>query len=246
MLKNMLKYLPLLFFVFFSKFILSQEIITDRPDQTESAVVVGKNIFQIESGLLNEVDDLGVKFFSMPTNLFRYGISEKIELRLGLQHINEKNYGVGGFEIGSKINLNKGPNSNTKIALLSHIIFPEKEENLGVMNLMSLSHDPIKGFSVGYNLGYTHFFNQSGFLKYSIACGTSLSEKLGFFVETYGEIERTKIPTTNFDSGFTYLVKDNLQIDISFGMGINNKMNFQSIGFSWKSKKNEPQVKNSL
>ena len=51
------------------------------------------------------------------------------------------------------------------------------------------------------------------------------------------------MPISNFDSGFTYLVKDNLQIDLSFGFGINNKMNFQSIGVSWKSKKNKTQTK---
>ena len=51
------------------------------------------------------------------------------------------------------------------------------------------------------------------------------------------------MPISNFDSGFTYLVKDNLQIDLSFGLGINNKMNFQAIGVSWKSKKNKTQTK---
>lgn len=242
----MIKKLLFLFFAFSTKFLLSQEIITDRPDQTESAAVVGKNIYQIESGALNEIDDKGKKTFSMPTNLFRYGVSEKVELRLGLQHVDEKNYGIGSFEIGSKINLNKNKNSKTQIALLSHFILPKKEESLGLMNLMSLSHEPIKRLSVGYNLGYTHFFGEYGFLKYSVACGTSLSERLGLFVETYGEIERSKKPESNFDSGFTYLVKDNFQIDISFGIGINNKMKFQSIGVSWKSKKNETQVKNSL
>ena len=87
--------------------------------------------------------------------------------------------------------------------------------------------------------------NQSGFLKYSIAFGTGLSEKIGFFIETYGEIEKTETPISNFDSGFTYLVKDNLQIDVSFGLGINNQMNFQSIGVSWKSKKNDARIKKS-
>ena len=97
------------------------------------------------------------------------------------------------------------------------------------MNLISISHDQIKNLSIGYNLGYTHFINQSGFLKYSIAFGTGLSKKIGLFIETYGEIEKSEMPISNFDSGFTYLVKDNLQIDLSFGLGINNKMNFHCI-----------------
>ncbi len=233
----------LLLLILFTQIVCSQSIITDRPDQTESAVSVGENIFQIESGVLNEEDNSGEKKLSLPTNLFRYGVSEKIELRLNLERLDEKNYGIGSIEIGSKINLNKNQNSLTKIAFLSHMILPKKKQNLGLMNLISLSHEQIDPLSIGYNLGYTHFFNQYGYLKYSLALGTSLSEKIGFFIETYGEIEKSEIPRSNFDSGFTYLVKDNLQIDISFGLGINNEMNFQSIGISWKSKKNDAQIK---
>ena len=227
----------------FSQILFSQDLITDRPDQTESAVVVGDKKIQIESGILNQENIGGEKNLSIPTNLFRYGISEKIELRLNLEHSDKKNYGIESIEIGSKMNLNKNQNSLTKIALLSHLLLPKKEENLGIMNLISISHDQIKNLSIGYNLGYTHFMNQSGFFKYSIAFGTGLSEKIGFFIETYGEIEKSEMPISNFDSGFTYLVKDNLQIDLSFGLGINNKMNFQSIGVSWKSKKNKTQTK---
>jgi len=239
------KSLFLLPVILFSKVIFSQDIITDRPDQTESAVVVGEKKIQIESGILNQENSGGEKKLSIPTNLFRYGISEKIELRLNLEHSDKKNYGIESVEIGSKINLNKNQNSLTKIALLSHLLLPKKEENLGIMNLISISHDQIKNLSIGYNLGYTHFMNQSGFLKYSIAFGSGLSEKIGFFIETYGEIEKSEIPISNFDSGFTYLVRDNLQIDVSFGLGINNQMNFQSIGISWKSKKNDAQIKKS-
>ncbi|MDG2147884.1 MAG: transporter [Flavobacteriaceae bacterium] len=239
------KSLFLLPVILFSEVIFSQDIITDRPDQTESAVVVGEKKIQIESGILNQENSGGEKKLSIPTNLFRYGISEKIELRLNLEHSDKKNYGIESIEIGSKINFNKNQNSLTKIALLSHLLLPKKEENLGIMNLISISHDQIKNLSIGYNLGYTHFMNQYGFLKYSIAFGSGLSEKIGFFIETYGEIEKSEIPISNFDSGFTYLVKDNLQIDVSFGLGINNQMNFQSIGISWKSKKNDAQIKKS-
>jgi len=35
------------------------------------------------------------------------------------------------------------------------------------------------------------------------------------------------------------LVKDNLQLDFSFGTGINHTMNYISLGFSWKTLKKE-------
>jgi biopolymer transport protein ExbD len=41
----------------------------------------------------------------------------------------------------------------------------------------------------------------------------------------------------NFDTGFTYLANENLQFDFSFGTGLNHRMNYLSIGFSWLLKK---------
>ncbi len=38
----------------------------------------------------------------------------------------------------------------------------------------------------------------------------------------------------NFDAGVTYLAKDNLQFDLSFGTGINHRMNYISLGCCWK------------
>ena len=64
-----------------------------------------------------------------------------------------------------------------------------------------------------------------------------MTEKLGFFMEPFGEIVDIKKFILNFDSGFTYLVKDNLQLDCSYGTGINSKMNFFSFGISWLIKK---------
>ena len=188
-------------FILFSKVLFSQDIITDRPDQTESAVVVGEKKIQIESGVLNQQETDGERRLSAPINLFRYGISKKVELRLNLEHSEEINYGIESIEIGSKINLNKNQNSLTKVGFLSHLLLPKKDENLGIMNLISISHDQVENLSIGYNLGYTYFFNKSGFLKYSIALGTGISKKIGFFLETYGEIEKSKIPRSNFDSG---------------------------------------------
>ena len=58
-----------------------------------------------------------------------------------------------------------------------------------------------------------------------------------------GQIQNQKItklengnfenPVCNFDAGLTFLANENFQYDFSFGTGINNTMNYMSIGFSW-------------
>ena len=59
----------------------SQEMITDRPDQTESASTVPKFRFQLETGGSLEVINK-LKTMVLPGSLFRYGIGNNIELRL--------------------------------------------------------------------------------------------------------------------------------------------------------------------
>ena len=48
--------------------------------------MVGEKKIQIESGILNQQETDGERRLSAPINLFRYGISKKVELRLNLEH----------------------------------------------------------------------------------------------------------------------------------------------------------------
>src|SRR5688572_6026289 len=58
-----------------------EPIATDRPDFTETAIVVPRGSLQIESGFTYEKASSGEKIFSLPELLFRWGIGEKTELR---------------------------------------------------------------------------------------------------------------------------------------------------------------------
>src|SRR5690349_16953353 len=59
-----------------------ERIDTDRPDQTESAFTVPKKYFQWEAGVIFEHTNLNDNLFSVPTSLFKYGVSNRFELRL--------------------------------------------------------------------------------------------------------------------------------------------------------------------
>jgi len=226
----------------------AQKIITDRPDQTESSSTVPKKSLQIESGVLvkfAEEGDISLREIAIPTTLFRYGISKVIEIRVANQYINikEKNSsneisGITDLEIGAKIQLFKKENSNTEIAFLSHVILPTgtKEvsfEKVGTINKLSISHVLTDNIGLGYNLGYDYFGHQNGFLTYSLVLGISVSERVGMYLEPYGSIGIFDEHLSNIDAGITYLVKDNFQLDFSFGTGINYTMNYLSAGFSW-------------
>src|SRR5579864_9417726 len=57
------------------------EIVTDRPDVTESAVVVPKGSLQLENGL-TWTSDLGAKTIDLSETLMRFGVSTRTEIRI--------------------------------------------------------------------------------------------------------------------------------------------------------------------
>ena len=59
------------------------ELITDRPDQTESSTTVPYQSVQIETGWLHsEEDDDDIETDTFPQTLLRYGLADGLELRL--------------------------------------------------------------------------------------------------------------------------------------------------------------------
>lgn len=221
-----------------------QNIITDRPDQTESSSTIAKKSLQIEAGVQYSEIPNNNELLS-PTVLFRYGLVDFLELRLVTEFASIKNEitkkstnGLTDIQFGAKVQILKKENT-PEIAFLSHIIIPTANdalslEKVGVINKLSISHDLFKNVSIGYNIGYDYFGEESGNFTYSVALGTSITDKIGIYIEPFGELINFNKHVSNFDFGFTYLFNKNLQADISYGTGLNHTMNYYSAGFSYR------------
>lgn len=232
---------------------LKAQIVTDRPDQTESSSTVGGGNLQIESGILVGFAGEGnasARQVLAPTTLFRYGITKGIELRFVNQFETQKTplqdkstQGISDLEIGTKIQLFQKEDVNTEIAFLSHLILPIgatafTNEKFGVINKLSIAHDLSENMALGYNIGYNYFGTGKGDLTYSVALGVGVNDKVGIYVEPYGDLVEFKDLVVNFDAGFTYLVNPDLQLDFSFGTSATEQMNYVSAGVSWWIHKN--------
>ena len=240
-------YLILCFFI--SLPILAQEkdntapfnIITDRPDQTESAVVVPLNYFQVESGTYIQVSE-NAHNWALINNLFRYGVAKNLELRMiselsRVSFANSTNHQmlVSDLKLGLKYGL---INKEVQLAFLGHVTLPSGtynySEEVSINALMCFSHGLTDRSSVAYNIGVNYTNADNYELLCTISTGFSLTNKLGFFAEIYANAPLFKDFFFNYDSGFTYLLKPNLQLDFSFGTGITEKSNFYSAGVSWR------------
>ena len=228
------RFLIFLFLLFNCSLVFSQ-ITTDRPDQTESAVVLSSGQIQVESGISIENSQSNIN------TLFRIGIIEGIEIRINSNYlINDKlsfmkKSSFSDFEVGAKFRIFDKNQNNTKVAFLSHLSIPSAIEVFsnnvyGLLSRLNVSHDLNNESQIGYNLGYNKFKKMDGQFIYTIVYGRSL-DSFGIFFEIFGDDSKNS-SNINFDSGITYLLDNKKQLDLSIGKGINNEMFFISGGIS--------------
>ena len=245
---RLVKYFLVFLFTLITGFSYGQTISTDRPDQTESATLVGLKSLQLESGILfssvHEPFGNTVKHF-VPSILFRYGMSKKIELRLYQEYEtnrfelqNQALSGLKNLQIGLKFLLFQKRESTTEIAIISHVIVPTgsktiDQNSFGIINKLAFSHRIGEQLNIGYNLGYDYHGKNSSKGTYSFALCFRLDDSVGVYLEPYGEWEDLEKFTNSFDTGLTYLLGKNMQVDLSYGVGLNHNMQFVSAGLSW-------------
>ena len=231
-------------------------LVTDRPDQTESAVLVPHKYLQIETGFVmenNETDMIKHRAFAYNTTLLRYGLLKNFELRLGIDYLGLKeNYNnpdsitnISGFSplfTGFKIKIIEEDGWIPEIALLGGLALPftaseDFKTDYTAGNIrFAFSYTLSDRFSLGYNLGV--LWNGQTAIPdyfYSISLGVGITDKIGMFVESYGFIPKAGKATNLLDAGFTFLLLPNFQLDASGGIGLENNIGyFISAGLTYR------------
>jgi len=238
------------FFIAASAYPQNYELVTDRPDQTESSVTVPLKSLQIESGLIYESDDNGatkVENITFNSTLLRYGLMDNFEIRMGVEYLKQKQShesisGFGPIYFGTKTYIRPEKGILPEMSLLTSITLPGigKKEfrpgNMGSEIRFSLSHTLSKWLSIGYNFGAEwNGTDPSACGIYSFVCGMSASKRLGLFIESYGYLPENDKPDHRADAGLTYLIIDNLQLDGSAGIKLmkHSTYYFINFGFAW-------------
>jgi hypothetical protein len=226
------------------------ELVTDRPDQTESAEVVPRGFFQLEAGWVHTVDDEdGVTDRSddIGNFLLRIGIFENVELRLGWNgftardrravSVDESQSGLRDADLGAKIKLAEERGARPQIALLGALVLPVGDDEVSESRFdpafrFAFAHTLSDRLGVGYNLGmvWESEADDDGERKllssaiYTLASGVAITDTVSAYVELFGSIPATAsgTPSNSFDGGFVWLVRPNLQLDIEAGVGLSS------------------------
>jgi len=243
-----------------------EPLITDRPDATESPNTIHVKMIQFETGSnYSSVNTYkgSIESLVYNTSLLRIGILENLELRIGYDLINEKNYysyismknsksenysnslsGISPMLFGVKISIQDESENKPAIGFLGHLYLPFtaseyfKPKTTGADFRFSFGHTLNNSKSITYNLGAQWREDKASVAYvYTIAYGLSFSEKWGSFIEIYGDFPENKSSNHFWDGGLTYLLNNDFQLDTSIGSGLsNNQKIYLSIGFSYRFK----------
>lgn len=225
-------------------------LVTDRPDQTESARTVPPGAVQIELGWLRtrqEGEAARTDTRELPGTLMRFGAREGLELRLGWQGWTEEEErrgaesseveGEGDLEVGVKVALWEERGPRPQGALLASLLLPTGDEEVGGEGhepslRLSFAHTLSESLSLGYNLGLARESERtrdgqresSTVLIYTAALGVGLTGRLGTFIELFGDLPVDGgRPRHSLDGGFTFLLHPALQLDLSGGLGLSRE-----------------------
>lgn len=183
--------------------VAQERIVTDRPDFTESSLVVPLKRLQLESGFTYQS-----LRFSAPELLLRYGLAPRSELRLGLP-----DYKSSETYLGAKFQLD-GFALIPAVTLSSSSSDPELK--------ICWSTEIGGGWSVA-SMAYGLWTDRTFVFQPTVSFGKSLADRVGMFIEYAGTFIRTEQPDHVAHLGFTYQPTPNTQFDINGGFSMNGR-----------------------
>lgn len=218
----------------------SETIVSDRPGQANAAYTVGKGVLQGQHGInfIEVASTIKTLAFS---NTFRYGVLDKLEISSTLIYQNgDLRDGLRFTNVGGRYSLLENEGWIPAIAVQGQLLLPWqskefKRDQLGTLWNINTNNSLGESFSLSTNWGVAFEGNDnidpSWFYVWNL--GYSINDQWGTFAEIYGNLNDFN---SNFDTGLSYLINNNLQLDAGLGVDLSNAGDywFGDIGISWR------------
>lgn len=219
------------------------ELVTDRPDFTESSMVVGPGLVQFEMGTAFESDGQAGdrnRSFTMPLALMRLGVSRRLEIRLSSDGYVLDSVGAGfnrtstkgqaDMEVGAKYVLREVGQGGMAFAVIPMLSLPTGADGFtsGTMDptvKFTWSTDLPKDIALSGNYNVSRLGDDLG--RYtehavSLSVGHDLVAGWGGYWEVYGfkPVGRRDSNAWTANAGVTHLIGGNAQVDVEAGRGL--------------------------
>ena len=219
-----------------------EELITDRPDFTESPQTVAAGRVQIEGGVTFERVG-NAKATTVGETLIRVGTSKKSELRIGWPSYlsvrdGGKTDGLDDGSLGVKFALASGSGYGFKRPALGVILatsIPSGAKRIAERTYapeikLAAGVDLNERWSLGANIGAAR--PTDGGQRFTQLLATAsfaygVSDKVGAYFEgyTFSKTDPSGNSARYLNTGLTYQVNPNFQLDARVGFGVNNDIN---------------------
>ena len=233
----------------------NETIRSGRPGISIGPYTVGKNVFQIQTGLIlggaqpeDEAD--GETSLIAESTVIRFGLTRTLEVSTAFTFSRDKTENASGettrsglsqADVGFRVDLYEGQGivptvgfqSRLKLDILSKDYDPA---HLGIVCLFITTQKLTQQLSLTTNWGAVWNGNDPDPRGlYILNLSFPIAGNLGGFVENYGSVKSSNFDT-RFDGGLAYLVNNDLQLDISGGYGKNDGVSdyFIDAGVSWR------------
>jgi len=219
------------------------ELVTDRPDFTESSLVVAPRVLQVEMGSAFEVDGRGDdrnRTFTTPLALMRLGLGRNLEFRLSGDGDILASSGRGpgrvsvsggsDVELGMKWTFYQNPSNGFALGIIPMLSLP-----VGSAAMTSGTYDPTvkftwardlpAGLGLSGNVNVSRLSDVDGRFTeqaYSLSLGHGLTGNWAAYWETYGFVTpgRDGGQAWTVNGGVTRAIGGNLQVDVEAGRGV--------------------------
>jgi len=227
------------------------ELVTDRPDFTESSEVVGHGVVQIESGLTLEQTDRQTRQVSAPQVLVRVGLGPRFEFRFaGDGFVSQslqtpsgpvRTSGRSDLEIGGKLKFLAADRAGMDVAVIPFLSLPTATSGFSTNGYdpgfkLTVARDLARGFGLSGNLNFANVTGEARRAwerEASLSLGHGLGGPFGAYWEAFGTLTGSGCDCT-VNSGVTMALGANGQIDVEVGRGISGQAQdwFVGVGFA--------------
>ncbi len=228
-------------------------IFTDRSSQTDAVDIMPAGRVQFEVGYFFFTEDAGsieTSGSSIPNLKIKYGISEKFEvniitnyqtLKVEIPGSTNKFNGLSPLSIGGKLMIKDGDGPNPKMSATGNVIFPTlgsedfENDDLNAIFRLIMENDLGSGWAMTYSVGVDILDNDNPFAG-TIMFGKGFSDQISAWAEVFASFINDAGDPYGVDFGIAYLVSDDLSVDASFALPLNDNAIdfFFNLGFGWK------------
>jgi hypothetical protein len=222
----------------------------NRPGQVVNPDITPKGNFMLETGFQYGKSQ-GSKNFLLPAGSVRYGLNSKAEISFNASNIYQVDsslFGLTSYYVGGKIAICDQNDLLPKISFITSYILPYasteslRPNNSGGMIELALSHTIGSKLTVYGNLGATWNGNDPyPIYNYVLSIYYTPFNKFYAFAEFYGLTPEHGQNSVLSDCGLSYMVADNIQIDLTAGADYKDPGNnhFVQVGVAFQIVKNK-------